>query len=267
MRNSTSRERVRTNLVGWCLFAAAACMGCASTLLFHGSLSGLLASATTSLSGTPVTVYFFPQTSSNIHIGDVTDVDIDINAAVPINAVGITVLYPKDSLEIIGISKQKSFFDLWTEDTVIKESSGELHFSGGTTRKGGLVGTSTMLTVSFRAKKIGDATVSVEDLQVYAADGAGTLENSWSRTLTITASLPTLNSSLAKTPVDSASSTIPVPHKVLGDFDGDGKVTLVDASILMLHMLMPYDPQFDLDNNGSIGFSDLSVLFAHMSSL
>jgi hypothetical protein len=88
-----------------------------------------------------------------------------VNARVPINALGITIKYPQDLIEVVGVSKQKSFLDLWTEDTAIREEAGEVHFSGGTTAHGGLLGTSTAITLTIEAKKPGTATISFEDVE------------------------------------------------------------------------------------------------------
>jgi len=240
--------------------------GIGLTFTFQGPLGSLLAAATSSLTRSPAVMYFTPYGSSSLPTGDTTDIDININAKVPINAIGATIKYPAEVLEIVGVNKEKSFFDLWTEDTVIKEDSGEVHFSGGTTMLGGLTGTGTVLTLSVRAKKDsrgGDAKITVENLQVLASDGQGTTLDSSARSFSYTI--------LQKTPetAPEASGAAPAPRPDIprapnADFDGNGSVTIVDMSILTVHMVMAYDPRYDLDTNGTIGLSDLSILFSRM---
>ena len=242
--------------------------GIGLTFTFQGPLGSLLAAATSSLTRSPAVMYFTPYGSSSLSTGDTTDIDININAKVPINAIGATITYPAENLEVVGINKEQSFFDLWTEDTVIKEDSGEVHFSGGTTRMGGLTGTGTVLTLSVRAKKDsrgGHAKITVSDLQVFASDGKGTTLDSDARPFSYTI--------VRKAPevVPTASGAVPAPaprpdtpRTPSADFDDSGSVTIVDMSILTVHMVMAYDPRYDLDMNGIIGLSDLSILFSRM---
>ena len=106
----------------------------AITLSSNGqNILSLLASAGSSLSPTPVIFYFTPYESKTLQIGDTTQINVNVKTAIPINAVGVTIKFPQDLLEIQGVSKEKSFLDLWTEDTSIHEDVGTIHFSGGTT--------------------------------------------------------------------------------------------------------------------------------------
>lgn len=243
--------------------------GIGLTFTFQGPLGSLLASATSSLTRSPAVMYFTPYSSSSLPAGDTTDIDININAKVPINAIGATIKYPAESLEIVGVNKEKSFFDLWTEDTVIKEGSGEVHFSGGTTMMGGLMGTGTVLTLSVRAKKDslgGAAKLTVSDLQVYAGDGKGTTLDSDAHpfTYTIVQKTPAVVPVASRGAVPAPTPRPDVPRAPSADFDGSGSVTIVDMSILTVHIVMAYDPRYDLDMNGVIGLSDLSILFSRM---
>lgn len=232
------------------------------TLTFNGKFSGLLAAATSSLSASSATLFFTPYDDTALSVGGIADIDVNINARVPINAIGATIQYPEDTLEVVGFSKKRSFLDLWTEETVIKEDLGEIHFSGGTTAAGGLVGTGTVITISVKAKKPGDATLAFKELQVLARDGKGTELDTYTRVFEYTIGEPP-QSAGSSAAADTAVST-PVPQTPSADLDGNGRVTLVDISILTVRMVMPYDPRYDLDSNGFVGLSDLSILFAHM---
>ena len=208
------------------------------TIVFQGQLASLLAAATSSIDNMPVALFFAPRGGDALTVGETADVDLDIEASVPINALGVTISFPKDQLEVVGISKQRSFLDLWTEDTVIKEDTGELHFSGGTTKKGGLVGSSTVLTFTVLAKKAGTATLAIEEEQVFAGDGKGSPLQADARSLTFSispAAAPNTNqvsqSARANSEAGAPKASAPDP-----DLNGDGSVGLADLSILFSKM-------------------------------
>src|SRR6185503_3353340 len=119
---------------------------------------GLVAAATSSLSRSPVILEMLPYHDRTLDVGEAEQIDVFVDTEVPINAIGTTITFPKDSVEVLGFSKEKSFFDLWTEETAIDEDDGAVHFSGGTVRSGGLVGTGTVLTLTVRPKKSGRIT-------------------------------------------------------------------------------------------------------------
>ena len=221
----------------------------------------LLASSALSLNGGLTILYFAPHGNNVLTTGEITEVDININTKVPINALGATITYPPDIIEIVSINKEHSFLDLWTEDTVIREDKGEVRFSGGTLRSGGLTGTSTALTLTVRAKKTGDATLAFKDVEVFGSDGQGTKVESQIRPFLYT--IPVAEQrALERTP-DAPPSPPRTPRSLPSpDLDGDGKITLVDFSIMTIKMLGGYNPRYDLDQDGLLGLSDLSRLFA-----
>ena len=234
------------------------------------NIVGLLAAATDSISATPATFYFTPYGGKTLQIGQDTDVDINLNARVPVNAIGVTIKFPPDMLEVVGFSKQRSFLTLWTEDTTIQEESGQVHFSGGTTAKGGLTGTSTALTLTIAAKQPGTATLTFEDAEAYASDGTGALVVS--KTHSITFTIPATSSALVATNTSAPTSAVETgtptiakaPTPPSPDLNGDGRVDITDMSIIILHMFGTYDPRYDLNLDGSVNIADLSILMSKM---
>lgn len=228
----------------------------------HGiAILMLLATSALSINNGSSTIFFMPQNPGELKIGDIIDIDVNITSKVPINAIGATVKFPPDLIEIVGISKANSFLDLWTEDTVIKEDAGEIRFSGGTLQQGGLLGTATALTISIRALGPGEAHLYFENAEVFASDGNGSSVSNEARTLTYTIEEPEpVNTEVA------TSQGIPAAHvnAVNADIDGNGTVNLVDVSIMVIKIIGSYKPRYDLDGNGSLGLSDLSVLFSYM---
>lgn len=227
-----------------------------------GAILNILASSITSLGGTTTTIFFRAYGDRTLKQDGTTSIDVNINAKVPVNALGATISFPKDTIEVVGISKEKSFFDLWTEDTSISEDTGEIHFSGGTTKVGGIMGTGTVITLMVRARAPGTAELKFISVQVYPSDGSGdplsTATHSISYTITERSEAGVISSSGAAV----SAPAIGAPLQVNPDLNGDGRITLVDLSILTFKMLGTYDSRYDLNLNGSVGLDDLSILMA-----
>ena len=233
-------------------------LGISSIVVMHSStLFDLLASTFASIGGATTTVFFMPNGDLTLLPGATTSIDINVNTRVPINALGATISFPKDTLEVVSISKEKSFFNLWTEDTSIDEDTGEIHFSGGTTRPGGIMGTGTMLTLVVRAKAPGAAELQFEDVQVFPNNDTGKPLDTETRTVSyvVTGQKPLAGGGAPGT----AATTVSPPSP---DLNGDGVINLVDLSILIFKMLSSYNPRYDLNMNGSVGLDDLSILLS-----
>ena len=89
-----------------------------------------------------------------------------------INAADGKISYDSTLLSVEGISKDGSVFSLWTAEPAFSNSAGTLSFSGGTPTAFSTSG--TILTIKFKGKKAGSATVSFTEGTVLAADGKGT---------------------------------------------------------------------------------------------
>ena len=96
---------------------------------------------------------------------------VDSNGA-PINAAEAKILFPRELLQVKSLSKAGSIFKLWPEEPVFSNSKGEIIFKGGV--PGGFSGQGTIISINFKAKKIGEAKVSLSEGAVLAADGRGT---------------------------------------------------------------------------------------------
>ena len=89
-----------------------------------------------------------------------------------INAADGEVSFAADALSVSGVSKDGSVFSLWTAEPSFSNSAGTLSFSGGT--PAGFSTNGTVLTIKFKAKKTGTATLSFSKGSILAADGKGT---------------------------------------------------------------------------------------------
>jgi hypothetical protein len=253
--NTRTMKRISVGFVALFL-----CVGALTTVLKINP-SDLIASAVSAIHTPPVILFFTPYDSGKtLAVGDTATIDLDINATVPINAMGVSIIYPQDSLEVVSLSKERSFLNLWTQDTTLKEGIGELDFSGGTTQSGGVTGTSTALTLTVRAKKAGSATISVDNVEVLAADNKGTALENASRSITFDIDEPPPPSAGSGSIIAAA----PRPTPPSPDLNGDGRVSILDVSLMIVHLVMPYDSRYDLNMDGSVGLPDLSILFSKM---
>ncbi len=223
-----------------------------------GSIVTLIAGSAASVS-TDTVLYFSPHSSSTLKVGETTDIDVRINTKTPVNTVGATIKFPEDTLEVVGISKEQSFLDLWTEETTIKEGIGEVHFSGGTLAPGGLSGVGTVVTLTVKAKKSGTAELFFKDAQIFAADGRGSEVPSSKRVLSF--DIPETTRAVASSGGHMNDETLAPPTI---DFNGDGKINVVDLSIMAFQMIAPYNSKFDLDRDGAVTLADLSIFFTRM---
>lgn len=96
-----------------------------------------------------------------------------MGGAFSINAVEITVRFPKDLLEVAKLDKGGSILKLWVRDPYAED--GVIRLTGGLPSPGH-IGTGKLLTILFRARKEGVARVTIDGgaSTVLANDGKGT---------------------------------------------------------------------------------------------
>ncbi|HRH23656.1 MAG TPA: cohesin domain-containing protein [Candidatus Magasanikbacteria bacterium] len=90
------------------------------------------------------------------------------------NATDGVISFPADLLEVSSVSKSGSILSLWVQEPSFSNTSGRVNFEGivfnpGYTGKAGKI-----ITVNFRAKAAGTASVSFSSGSVLANDGSGT---------------------------------------------------------------------------------------------
>ncbi len=221
----------------------------------------LLASSAVTFERGETVLYLAPRTETELSLGDSTEIDIMLSTETPINAISATVAFPTELIDIVGISKERSFLDLWTEETAIREDVGEIHFSGGTVRKGGIIGTTTALTIAVRAKRPGIAELYFREARVLASDGRGTTVESTGRPFSYRISPPALANAGGGTSVSSPEAQ---PSNRSPDLNADGAVNLVDISIFLMGLATTRDMRLDLNSDGAVSVGDLSVLLVHM---
>lgn len=226
----------------------------------RGTLTSLVASSASSLNGKDAVLFFSSPEVESFAVGETMDIGVRINTRTPINAIGVTIHVPPDTLEIIGLSKEKSLLDLWTEETIIDEKKGELHFSGGTLQKGGHSGIGELLTISVRARAEGRAELRFITTDVFAHNGEGKAIPNDVRTL----ALQIVHKEVSKAGTTGAYSPEVSASTPSSDINNDGHTTLVDISMFALQLLATYNARYDLNADGMVNLRDLSIIFAQL---
>lgn len=107
---------------------------------------------------------------------------------VTINNAEAKIVFPKDLLEVVSISKSNSVFSLWVEEPTYSNISGIITFNGGVPTPGFNGPNGTVLSIVLKAKVTGQADLIFSDAAVRANDGLGTnvLNSKNGKTITIT---------------------------------------------------------------------------------
>jgi hypothetical protein len=101
------------------------------------------------------------------------DVKIGTEGSESINAGEATIRFPSDVLELKSTDRAGSAFKFWVEEPTISNEDGTLTFIGGTSK--GITGEALqVLTMQFKAKGAGSATLTIENGTITASDGKGT---------------------------------------------------------------------------------------------
>jgi hypothetical protein len=119
-------------------------------------------------------LYFLPSTGSYL-IGDQFSVGIYVSSAdQAINAASGTISFPPDKLEIISIPKNDSIITNWVQEPSFSNASGIINFEGIILNPGFIGAAGKILTVNFKAKLAGNASLDFSSGSVLANDGKGT---------------------------------------------------------------------------------------------
>jgi hypothetical protein len=178
------------------------------------------------------------------------DIDVMVTAHVPVNALDLVIAYPEDKIIIKGIDTGRSVITLWTEEPYAK--NGNVYLRGGTFRKG-FVGEHFIARIQAQAKEAGDAHFFVKDTHLVAGDGKGS-------DVAVT-SLSSKNEAYIQISGDKGIISGEVSFSIVTDTDGDGDVDLGDVSAFMTAWLTRRNT-YDFNGDGKMTFRDFSILLA-----
>lgn len=114
-------------------------------------------------------------TSSSVSVGNIVSIKVVVNTSGKyINNGEASIQFPTDLLEVVSISKNSSIFSLWVEEPSFSNYTGKISFNGGVPNPGFVGSSGTIASITFKAKKVGSASVIFGDAAIRENDGLGT---------------------------------------------------------------------------------------------
>lgn len=202
---------------------------------------------------------FISPDAKTLSVGEEFLITVEVSATVPVNVFTGMIWFNNQTIEVLSINYNTSVADLWTQEPWFKNGDGSIGFAGGTTKPGGFIGSDTLMTVTFRAIGVGEGNIMIENARILEHNGRGT-------DATIALLEPTFftvaSSSEGRTIIEK--NTPPIDIVILEETPGtdltnDGKTTLADLSVFMLH-LSTGNRMSDFTGDGFINTADLSIL-------
>lgn len=112
--------------------------------------------------------------SGSYAVGDAITARIAVSTDVSVNAVSASLSFSNDTLSLLSISKSGSFLSFWAQEPSYSNANGTASLEGVSLGTGYTGTNGTVVTLTFRAKAAGDASVSFDSASVLANDGQGT---------------------------------------------------------------------------------------------
>lgn len=112
---------------------------------------------------------------TNVAVGNITNVQVTVDTlGKVINNAESAIQFPTDLLEVVSIDQTSSIFSLWVENPSFSNTAGQITFNGGVPNPGFQGGNGKVISVIFRAKKAGTASVIFLNSAIRENDGLGT---------------------------------------------------------------------------------------------
>lgn len=117
--------------------------------------------------------FYISPASGSYTVGDTITASLNVDSGgSAINAGEGSVSYPTDTLEFQSVSTSNSIFTFWTSGPI--SGSSQASFGGGLSNPGYTGSAGKVLTITWKAKSAGVATISVSGSKILANDGVGT---------------------------------------------------------------------------------------------
>jgi hypothetical protein len=115
----------------------------------------------------------FSPTNGKYHVGDTIKIKVVIASDKSVNAVSSNISFPFDILSLTSLSKSSSLINLWAQEPTFSNNNGSVSFEGvilnGYTGNNG-----NIITLVFKAKRVGVANLNFKNASILANDGNGT---------------------------------------------------------------------------------------------
>lgn len=148
----------------------------------------------------------FEMQPASIGVGDAMQISMYVESGVQLNTFSGTITYPADLLQIEGVSDGGSIVSMWLEKPAVE--NGTISFTGFT--PGGFIGERGLLLRIFsRARKPGDASVTLHAAKFLRNDGAGTSEPVFTEPLKLSIATASRESFVAPVDTDPPEPFVP----------------------------------------------------------
>ncbi len=139
-------------------------------------ISGVFLIAFFSLSGSAdAAVLRMKPAQASVTVGNIVSIQVSVDTqGKVINNAESVIQFPTDQLEVVSIDNKSSIFNLWVENPSFSNSAGQVTFNGGIPNPGFEGANGTIISIVFRAKKAGTASVIFSNSAVRENDGLGT---------------------------------------------------------------------------------------------
>lgn len=179
--------------------------------------------------------------SSTFGVGEDVVVSVMLSARTKVNLADVLLRYPSDKLELVRVSKENSVANLWIGEPSVPGKPGVMQMTAGIIGVDGFSGKGKLLTITFRAKSEGVASLALTDGSVLAHDGSGT---------------NVLDSTFGAEYKILASPVVRSPF----DLNNDRVVDLKDVRVFIDGWGKAYDPTLDFNANQKVEFDDFLAL-------
>jgi hypothetical protein len=192
----------------------------------------------------------FSPAASSLSAGNIVSVKALVSTdGKSINNANVTIRFPADMLEVVSVTKGSSVFPLWVEEPAFSNSEGSVSFNGGIPNPGFVGQGKEIVSIAFRAKKQGEATLLFSDSAVRANDGLGTdiLSSTQSASVRITgrAQSDPSSSSIAPESVPERPMVTSSTHPLQGSWYPGSAATFswsVPAGVTSVQTLLSVNP-------------------------
>lgn len=198
-------------------------------------------------------------------VGEQFSVNVQVASNVPTNVFGGDISFAPDILKVEKIDYNTSIADLWAVEPWFSNGEGTINFAGGTTKRDGFSGEGTLLTITFTTVAPGEGVLKLTNARLLQHDGFGTdiplPDNPIDAVFAVSDEI--IEAETVAVVNDNWGVIRTVTKKPSTDLNQDGKTSMADFSVFMLHFANK-DTASDFNADGKVNTADLSIILQAM---
>jgi hypothetical protein len=199
-------------------------------------------------------------TSKTLTLGETFTVDVIVESTVPVNVFAGELSFDTNTLQVESINYNTGVADLWAEEPWYSNGEGTISYAGGTTREGGFTGTENLITIQFMTIKEGAGSLRIQNAQILQHDGLGTdasLADPIDALFTVESEKLVEANLIQRSVIPSTYAVVETPPSP--DLNSDGKQSIADVSIFLMHMASG-DARYDFNLDGKVNLKDFNIV-------